>query len=215
MGGSRSRYLIPRFDFWMRERGVALLLAVSLLVGVSPAKAQFFGFPSFQRNQPPPQLTPQEILQRLSRAGYRVAQLRINGNVFLADVNDRAGQPMRLVISATDAQILQRFAAIAPRVGGPDGGYSAPQPGVAPSAPPSGEAAPGMRPRASGSRARPAPSEATVAPSTPDVSNAPTAASAPVVIAAPVVAAPPPAPSTIRPMVGPGFANGVPINPLD
>ena len=200
----RSRFLIPRLDFGIRGRRITLILAAALLAGVAPAQAQFFGSWGFRTTQPPQQLTPQEILQRLSRAGYRVSQLRMNGNVFLADVIDRAGQSLRLVISATDAQILQRFASIAPRVGGPDGGYGAPQPGFAPSAPGAGEAAPGMRSRAPASRARPAPSETTIAPSAPDASTA----APPVVTVAPV-------PAPIQPMVGPGFANGVPINPLD
>ncbi len=204
MSGLRSRYLISRLDFGMRGRSVLLLLAVSLLLGVAPAQAQFFGSWGFRNNQSPPQLTPQDMLQRLGRAGYRVSQLRMKGNVFLADVTDRSGQPLRLVISAIDAEILQRFAAIAPRVGGPDGGYSAPQPGFAPSAPGAGEAAPGMRPRAPASRARPASSEATIAPSTPDAPSA-----------APPAVPRPAAPAPIQPMVGPGFANGVPINPLD
>jgi len=210
----RSPYGIPRLDFAMRNRRMALVLVATLFAGVAPAQAQFFGSWGFRNSRPAPQLTPQEIVQRLSRAGYRVSQLRMNGNVFLADVNDRAGQPMRLVVSATDAEILQRFAAIAPRVGGPDGGYAAPQPGFAPSAPGSGEAAPGMRPRAPASRARPSPAEATMAPSTPDAPNAPTAAP-PAMTAAPAAASRPAAPAPIQPMVGPGFANGVPINPLD
>ena len=214
MGVLRSRYLLPRLDFGMRGRWNALILAAALFAGVAPAQAQFFGSWGFRISQPAPLLTWQEIGQRLNRAGYRVLQLRMNGNVFLADVNDRAGQPLRLVISATDAQILQRFAAIAPRAGGPDGGYSAPQPGFAPSAPGSGEAAPGMRPRAPAARARPSPSEATMAPSTPDAPNAPTAAP-PAMNAAPAAVPRPAAPAPIQPMVGPGFANGVPINPLD
>ena len=118
----RSRCRIPRWDFTMRFGRIALLLASSLIAGAAPAQAQFFGSWGFRNSRPAPQLTPQEMLQRLSRAGYRVSQLRMNGNVFLADVIDRAGQPLRLVISATDAEILQRFAAITPRVGGPDGG---------------------------------------------------------------------------------------------
>ena len=211
MSGLRSRYSISKLDFEMRGRSVALLLAVSLLFAVSPAQAQFFGSWGLRSNQPPPQLNQQDMLQRLNRAGYRVSQLRMNGNVFLADVIDRAGQPLRLVISATDAQILQRFAAIAPRVGGPDGGYAAPQPGFAPAAPGAGDVAPGMRPRAPASRARPAPSEATIAPSTPD---APSAAP-PAVTAAPAAPLRSAAPAPVAPMVGPGFANGVPINPLD
>ena len=210
----RSPYWIPRLVFAKRNSRIALVLAAALFASVAPAQAQFFGSWGFRNSRPAPQLTPQEIVQRLSRAGYRVAQLRMNGNVFLADVNDRAGQPMRLVISATDAEILQRFAAIAPRAGGPDGGYSAPPPGFAPSAPGSGEAAPGMRPRAPAARARPAPSEATIAPSTSDGSNAPTAAP-PAMTAAPAAAPRSAAPAPIAPMVGPGFANGVPINPLD
>ena len=207
----RSRFLIPRLGFGMRGRWIASILAAALLAGVAPAQAQFFGSWGFRSSQPPRQLTSQEMLQRLNRAGYRVSQLRMNGNVFLADVIDRAGQPLRLVISAIDAEILQRFAAIAPRAGGPDGGYSAPQPGFAPSAPGSGEAAPGMRPRAPASRARPSPSEATTVPAAPD---APTAA--PSAITAAPAAPPRSAPlAPVAPMVGPGFANGVPINPLD
>ena len=209
----RSPYLIPRLDFAMRHRRIALVFAAILFAGVAPAQAQFFGSWGFRNSRPAPQLTPQEMLQRLSHAGYRVSQLRMNGNVFLADVIDRAGQPLRLVISATDAEILQRFAAITPRTGGPDGGYSAPQPGYAPSALGSAEAAPGMRPRAPASRTRLSPSEATMAPSTPDA-PAPTTAP-PAMTAAPAAAPRPVAPAPIQPMVGPGFANGVPINPLD
>ncbi len=207
----RSRYLFQILDFGMRGPWIALILAAAFFAGVAPAQAQFFGSWGFRNSQPPRQLSSQEMLQRLNRAGYRVSQLRMNGNVFLADVTDRAGQPLRLVISAIDAEILQRFAAIAPRVGGPDGGYSAPQPGFAPSAPGSGEAAPGMRPRAPVSRARPAPSEATIAPSAADAP----APAPPAMTAAP--AAPPrsAAPAPVAPMVGPGYANGVPINPLD
>ena len=207
----RSRYLIPSLDFGMRGRWIALVLAAALFSSVAPAQAQFFGSWGFRNSQPPRQLTAQDMLQRLNRAGYRVSQLRMNGNVFLADVTDRAGQPLRLVISAIDAEILQRFAAIAPRVGGPDGGYSAPQPGFAPSAPGAGEAAPGMRPRAPASRARPSPSEATMAPSAPD---APTPAP-PAITAAPAAPLRSSAPAPIPPTVGPGYANGVPINPLD
>ena len=210
----RSPYWIPRLVFAKRNSRIALVLATALFASVAPAQAQFFGSWGFSNSRPAPQLTSQEMLQRLNRAGYRVSQLRMNGNVFLADVIDRTGQPLRLVISATDAEILQRFAAIAPRAGGPDGGYSAPPPGFAPSAPGSGEAAPGMRPRAPAARARPAPSEATMAPSTPDAPNAPTAAP-PAMTAAPAAAPRPAAPAPIQPMVGPGFANGVPINPLD
>ena len=202
----RSRCRIPRWDFTMRFGRIALLLAISLIAGAAPAQAQFFGLFGNRNTQPPAQLTPQDVVQRLSRAGFRVMKLRLNGTVFLADANDRAGQPLRLVVSATDGAILQRFASTNPRVGAPDGGLPPPQPGYAPSAPGAGETAPGMRPRAAAPRAKPAPAEATLAP-------APTPAPAP---SPTVTAAPPPlAPAPIQPMVGPGFANGVPINPLD
>ncbi len=213
MSGLRSRFWVSGIYFVMRARAMALFLCVSLIVGAAPARAQFFGSWGFGRTQPPAQLTPQDIVQRLSRAGFRVLQLRVNGSVFLADVTDRAGQPLRLVVNAVDGAILQRFATIAPRISGPEGGAPAPQPGFAPAPPGSGEAAPsGMRPRPPVSRAKPSPSEATMAPP-PIPSSA--VASPPGVTAAPVAAASPPTPVPIQPMVGPGFANGVPINPLD
>ena len=217
MSGLRSRFWISGIYFMMPACAVALFLCVSLIAGAAPARAQFFGSWGFGRTQPPAQLAPQDIVQRLSRAGFRVLQLRANGSVFLADVTDRAGRPLRLVVNAVDGVILQRFATIAPRISGPEGGATAPQPGFAPSPSGSGDAAPsGMRPRSPVSRAKPSPSEATMAPPPiPSSATAPPPPPPPVVTAAPVAAAPPPAPVPIQPMVGPGFANGVPINPLD
>ncbi len=213
MSSLRSQPWVFSIHFAMRARRLALFLCASLIAGAAPAQAQFFGFWG-GGNHPPAQMTPQDIVQRLSRAGFRVSKMRPNGNVYLADVTDRAGQPLRLVVNAADGAILQRFATIAPRISGPDGGAPAPQPGFAPSPPGSGEAAPsGMRPRPPTSRAKPSPSEATMAPA-PASSNGP-AQAPPVATAAPAAAPSPPVTAPMQPMVGPGFANGVPINPLD
>lgn len=208
MGGLRSRLWDTISGFAAQGRRIALVLAFSCLAGLAPAQAQFLGLFGSSTNQPPAQLTPQELVQRLSRAGFRVVKLRSNGNVFLADVTDRAGQSLRLVVNATDGAILQRFATASPRLDGPNGGLPSPQPGFAPSSPAEGEASSGARPRAPAARVKPAPSEATMAPMSGASAGQPPAAP-------PVAAAPSAPPAPLPPMVGPGFANGVPINPLD
>ena len=200
----RLRRWFTGFDFIAPGRRIALALAFSWLAGLAPAQAQFLGLFGFSNTQPAAQLAPQDLVQRLGRAGFRVVKLRLNGNVFLADVTDRTGQPLRLVVNAHDGAILQRFATASPRMDGPNGG--SPSPGFAPSYPVEGEASPGARPRAPAARARPAASEATLAPG---------AAVAAPAVPPPVAAAPPAPPAPLPPMVGPGFANGVPINPLD
>jgi hypothetical protein len=208
MGGLRSRRCVTISEFAAHGRRIALALAFSWLAGLAPAQAQFLGLFGSSTTQPPAQLTPQELVQRLSRAGFRVVKLRSNGNVFLADVTDRGGQSMRLVVNATDGAILQRFATASPRMDGPNGGLPSPQPGFAPSYPAEGEASAGARPRAPAARVKPAPSVATMVP-TPGASSGPPQATPP------VAAAPSAPPALVAPMVGSGFANGVPINPLD
>ena len=192
MGAVRSKHV------W---RGWALAAAVGfgLIAGGSPAQAQFFGSWGYRRMEPPPQIKAEAVVQRLSRSGFKVLQIRPNGGVFLVDAKDQSARLIRLVVDARDGAILQRYAMVNPRggVGESDAGA------FAPAAPAEG-APPAARPRSQGARVKPAPPEATVA-AVPE--NAPSPVQAPV-----TVAAPPPAPA---PLVGPGYANGVPINPLD
>ncbi len=172
---------------------LAAALGFSLIAGVAPAQAQFFGSWGYGRVEPPPHMMAEAVVQRLSRSGLKVLQIRPNGGVFLVDVRDQSARMIRLVVDARDGAILQRYAMVDPR-GMTDGGAFAPAPGEgAPSA---------LRPRPAAPRVKPAPSEATAAPA-PE--QAPKPAPPPVAIVAP-----PPAP-----IVGPGYANGVPINPLD
>ena len=182
---------------------LAAALAFGLIAGGSSARAQFFGTWGYQRLSPPPQMMPETIVQRLSRSGFKVLQIRHNGGVFLVDARDQGARLLRLVVDARDGAILQRYAMANPRGGMTDGGALAPAPGFAPQAPAPGEAA-SARARSQAPRVKPAPSEATVAPA-PD--PAPKPLQPPVAVAAPQ-------PSQ-APLVGPGFANGVPINPLD
>ena len=194
MGAFRSK------DF----RGLLALTAAlffSPMAGLAPAQAQFFGSWGYRRMEPPPQMMAEAVVQRLSRSGFKVLQIRPNGGVFLVDARDPSARMIRLVVDARDGAILQRYAMVDPRGAMTDGGAFAPAPGFAPQTP--GEGAPAaVRPRPAAPRVKPAPAEAKVAPA-PE--QAPKPAPPPVAIAAP-----PPAP-----IVGPGYANGVPINPLD
>ena len=184
-----------------------IILAAAMISGLiasgSSARAQFFGSWGYQRISPPPQMMAETIVQRLSRSGLKVLQIRNNGGIFLVDARDQGARLLRLVVDARDGAILQRYAMVNPRGGTTDGGAFAPAPGIAPQAPTPGEPSP-VRPRPQAPRVKLVPSEATVTPA-PD--PAPKPAQPPV-----VVAAPQPSPA---PMVGPGYANGVPINPLD
>jgi len=170
---------------------------------VAPAQAQFFGSWGYRRMEPPPQMMAGAVVQRLSRSGLKVLQIRNNGGVFLVDARDQGARLLRLVVDARDGAVLQRYAMVNPRGGMTDGGAFAPAPGFAPQAPTPGEPSP-ARPRSKAPRVKPVPTEATVAP-------APDPAPKPVQLPVAVVA-PQPSPA---PMVGPGYANGVPINPLD
>jgi len=194
MGAFRSK----DFKSWL---ALTAALFFGLIASVAPAQAQFFGSWGYRRMEPPPQLTADAVLQRLSRSGLKVLQIRPNRGVFLVDARDQSARLIRLVVDARDGAILQRYAMADPRGGLSDGGAFAPAPGFAPPVP--GEGSPSLaKPRPAAPRAKPAPSEATVAPAREQV---PKIAPPPV-----AVAAPPPAP-----IIGPGYANGVPINPLD
>ncbi len=200
-----------RSQHWLARFGFAAVLGLGLIAGAAPAQAQFFGSWGYRRPEPP-QLSMDAVAQRLMRAGFKNLQFRLNGNVYLVDANDRGGRAVRLVVDVKDGTVLQRFAAVAPRTGGPDGAIGAPPPGYAP--PPG--ASPEARPRQQGqggSRARPAPSEATVAPA--PLSQPQQPATPPVAAPAPSRAEAPLAPIPAPVIAGPGYANGVPINPLD
>ena len=193
MGAFRSK------DF-KGSLALAAALFFGLIASVAPAQAQFFGSWGYRRMEPPPQMMAEAVVQRLSRSGFKVLQIRPNGGVFLVDARDQSARLTRLVVDARDGAILQRYAMADPRGGVTDGGAFAPAPGFAPPAP--GDASSVAKPRPATPRVKPAPSEATVAPA-PEQVPPPVATTA---------AAPPMVPA---PMVGPGYANGVPINPLD
>ena len=171
--------------------------------------------------------------------------MRFNGDVVLADVVDSGGRHARLVIDPVDGAILQKFATAEPRparpltresefgdapvVRGPSTGYlengdAAPLP--APHArPPVAEAPQPSKPKAPKKVARSTPAQPPVV-ETP-AANPPTPAPARIPAPAaqsepqPAVAdtAPAPKPPVAKPVAPPapkaGYANGVPINPLD
>ena len=200
MSGFRSRFLVcsPR----VRSLGRAALVVAALLACGAPAQAQFLGSWGYRRPEPPPPISPDVLAERLNRSGFRVYQIRRNAAVYLVDASDPGGRMLRLIVDSMDGTILQRFATANPQAGAPDGGVGAPQPGFAP--------ADGASPRPQtpqAPRARSAPSAATV---TPAPEQAPPPAQPPVAVMAP---APEPMPGPA--LVGPGYANGVPINPLD
>lgn len=186
-----------------RRLALAAALACGIVAAGSSAQAQFSGTWGYQRLSPPPLMTSETVVQRLSRSGFKVLQIRNNGGVFLVDAKDQGARLLRLVIDARDGAILQRYAMVNPRGGMTDAGASAPAPGIAPQASTQGEPSP-ARPRSPTPRVKPAPAEAAVM-FAPD--PAPKPVQPPV-----AVAPPPPSPA---PIVGPGYANGVPINPLD
>ena len=194
MSGLRSKHGLGGW-------GLAAAFGLGLLGGVAPAQAQFFG--SWDRRiAPPPEMIPEAVARHLNHSGFKVRQIWRNGRVFLVDANDQGGQPIRLVVDVANGSILQRYAMANPRGGLSDGGVFAHQPALAPLE----GARPAARPRAQAPRVKPAPSEAMAAPA--PVTEPP----APAQPVQPPVAAAAPAPA---PIVGPGYANGVPINPLD
>ncbi len=181
---------------------LAAALGLASIAGAVPAQAQFWGNWGYSRVAPPPEMMPDTVVRGLNRAGYKVRQIRRKGGVFVVDVNEQGGRPLRLVVDVANGTILQRYAMANPRGGVSDAPALAHQPALAPA-----EGAPAAPKSRSPTPRKPAPSKATVAPA-PVLAPAPEQAApeAPT----PVTAAAPPAPT-----VGPGYANGVPINPLD
>ena len=203
-----------RSTYWFREFGLAACFTMSLIAGSAPARADFFGFLGLRRIEPPAQLPLDALTQRLSHTGFRALRVRQNGSVHLVDAVDRSGRPVRLVVDVRDGAILQRFASVAPqRAGAADG----PPPGFAPApAAPTDSAPPGARSRSQPPRAKSSPEAAS-----PAVATVAPASAAPEPILQqktppPIAAAASPGlGEQPRAVVGPGYANGVPINPLD
>jgi hypothetical protein len=171
--------------------------------------------------------------------------MRFNGDVVLADVVDSGGRRARLVIDPVDGAILQKFATAEPRpsrpltrdpefgaapvVRGPSTGYlengaAAPLPAPETRAPVAETPRP-TKPTAPKKVARAAPAQAPVADApaakpvapAPDKPTTPAAmrdTPAPIAETAPRPNPPAAKPSTPAPPKA-GYANGVPINPLD
>ncbi len=206
MSASRSKH-------WVRGLALVAAFGAGPMVGSLPAQAQFSGFWGFLRSEPPPQLTLDALAKRLGGAGYRHLAIRMNGGVYLVDASDRSGKPVRLVVDVKDGTILQRFATLAPHMNAPDGGVASPGPGFAPSTgAPTQPALSGAKQRPQTPRVSPAPSAATVTPAAAPPEPLQQPPQAPVVATAPPAEQPP---ASAPVLVGPGYANGVPINPLD
>lgn len=109
------------FVAWGTRAGrlAALGIAAGLLVSIpGSAQAQFFGWlnPPTAGPSRSAMIPPKQIYRRLAGRGYRIrGRLHRNGRVYLADVIDRWGRAMRLVIDAYHGNILQRFATAPPR----------------------------------------------------------------------------------------------------
>ena len=87
---------------------VRRLVAISALVlaglAGSPA-AQAQGFFSFSDN------SPRDVVDRLYEQGYNVHLPMIRrGDVYVVDVVSSSRRPMRLIVSARDGRVLERFA---------------------------------------------------------------------------------------------------------
>ena len=216
-----------------------LALAAGTVIGLGgTAQAQpFFGF--FTRGfSTPATLPPEAVYNHLVRYGYQpIGRIQRNGRVFVADVIDPRRRQLRLVINSADGAVLERYvvasrygavdeprpvAPVQPEVRAP--AKQKPEPRVATREPPQERVT--EQPR----------TQTTVAPKVirapvpePKSVRAPAPTrNEPAVAEVPAAAAEPPAPTPVVPRreaaparpaaprtEGPGYANGVPINPLD
>lgn len=86
---------------WLRRSAMAAILLG--LGATSPARAQFNFFGTREAS-------PEDVSDTIAEHGFRlVGPLYRNGRVYLADVLDRRQRRERLVISAENGQIVQRF----------------------------------------------------------------------------------------------------------
>jgi hypothetical protein len=224
---------------------VLAVAAASLTGAGRAEAQPFFGFFGYRSYDVPETLSPELIYRQLQRTGYQpIGRIQRNGRVFLADVLDPRRRQLRLVIDRYDGSILERYviAARAPvplderpltRPLAPMADPNLPPPRLlpapgAPTARTEPETAPrGARPRTVSRQpsqdAAPQRNRATATPApSPEVApqgdateaarNEAPEAPAPAPARSSKAAAPKgPAPKG----EGPGYANGVPINPLD
>ncbi len=213
---------------WKRLSGLGNLALMAGLTLPAPAHAQFFNWGV----QPQPyeaQVTmPVEVIyQRIARQGYRVVRpLERNGRVLIADVIDRRGREVHLVIDARDGGILQSFANTGRPQLSPPGlipgartpARQAREPSRAKPArqttasspdPKEHSAQPDKKPSRLPSQMPSVPGQAEKAAPANPVANS---------VASPVEKPVAPTAKAVEPAINgkkPGFANGVPINPLD
>ncbi len=188
---------------------LAAALSFAVIATAVPAQAQFWGNWGHS-SMTPPEMMPQTVAQGLNRAGYKVRQIRRNGGVFVVDVADQGGRSLRLLIHPASGEILRRYAMANPRDGASDASGPSRQPALAPAE----GAHTTQKARPQSSRAKPAPSQATITPA-PLLAPAPAQEQATPEVPAPITAAGPAAAPAAPAAAQPGYANGVPINPLD
>ena len=208
------------------------------LAAATPAQAQLFGI--FRTFQTPSTLSPEMVYRQLVQAGYQpIGRIQRNGQVFVASVYDSRRRQLRLVIDSVQGRILERYVVAARQAEEPATASPALPPRTVPAQPaePKTRAEPRTPAKPKLTRQEPekvaparnpvaAPAITSTPSSAPAVESTatvrPPALQAPVA-AAPAAAAPAPAPTRIAPARtepppradGPGYANGVPINPLD
>jgi hypothetical protein len=221
--------------------GIAAGLLVALM---APAQAQFLswlGFPPANGVPENAAIPPANIYRIVAAHGYRVSgELQRNGGTYLVDAVDQRGRALRLVVDAYQGDILQRFATTPPR---PPASIPQPQsqanlypqyqsyPAYPDAAPPS-QVTPGSGRKTTDDARR---SQVKKTQTAARETGTPTPESArpgrtrnsartdpeqpqPAVKAEPATAAVTPAPhppASVPKTDGPGYANGVPINPLD
>jgi hypothetical protein len=207
-----------------------LVLAASAAMAAGSAQAQpFFGYFGYRTYEVPSTLPPEAVYRQLVRVGYQpLGRIQRNGRVFIADVIDPRRRQLRLVIDSSDGTILERYMIAARAATSDEFGVSAPlrQPDVRPPArrKPEPRTASRIAPPDNGADRNRA-----VPPVTgPEVIPAPIPQAAPVrpdraTRSEPSVAEVPATPAPRREQApaaaprgeGPGYANGVPINPLE
>jgi hypothetical protein len=96
-------------SFFHRPRAAMLVVAGCLCLGAAPAEAQLFNWLDSS-------IPAEQIVRMIQTSGYRLtAPLIRRGEVYVADVVGRRNKGERLIISAQDGRLLQRFASTSSR----------------------------------------------------------------------------------------------------